>query len=157
MAIALIPHFRKPVKGILQEPDPLLRTKSCYVDNIDKTIKNTSEKLLKVLQEVDEHNFPWLGIAAPQIGYNKRIIAIKIRYKHYTVMINPEILDQKFLLPTVSGCYSLKGLYLTKSHYFFKIKYQDLNSKWNKYSCWGAQAVLLQQELDHLDGKLICD
>ncbi|MDO8657882.1 MAG: peptide deformylase [Candidatus Levybacteria bacterium] len=157
MAITIISNYRKPQAGIIQSPNPMLRLKSEPVAKIDDSIHRIVNQLTKVLKEVDKSNFPWLGMAAPQVGYNKRIIAIKRGFRQYTVMINPEVLEQKFLFPTISGCYSLKGLYLTKSHYWFKIKYQDLEGRWNKYACWGGQAVMLQQELDHLDGKLVCD
>lgn len=157
MAITIIPNYRSPHKDIIQEPDPILRRKSEKVKKFDNNLHKIVDQLVNILRELDKSDFPWLGMAAPQIGYNKRIIAIKVGFKRYVVMINPEVLEQKFFLPTISGCYSLKGLYLTKSHYLFKIKYQDLTGKYNKYFCWGGQAVLLQQELDHLDGKLVCD
>lgn len=157
MAILLIPKYRKPNKNIIQEPDLRLRKVSQKVENIDdKTYQITSE-LINTLKKIDKPFLFWLGMAAPQIGYKQRIIAVKRFYNNYLVMINPEIVEQKFLLPTLSACYSLKGLYLIKSHYWLKVKYQTLTSKFHTDQFWGGQAILLQQEIDHLNGKLICD
>lgn len=157
MAFQIITNFRKPHKGILQEPNKTLRTISIPVSKIDKTTKKIAEELISVLREVDMPYKIWLGMAAPQIGYNQRIIVIKKSFGNYLVILNPKILEQKFQLPAITGCYSLPGLYLTKSHYFFKIKYQTLDGAYKTEVFIGASAVLIQQEIDHLNGRLICD
>ncbi len=157
MAIQIIPNFRKPHKGILQEPDKHLRTVCKSIVGIDHSIKEASEKLVKILREVDKPFKLWLGMAAPQIGFDIRMFAIKRSYRNYSVLINPEILEQKWLFPTITGCYSLKALYLGKSHYWFEVKYQDLEGRYHQEIFKGGNAVLIQQEIDHLDGKLACD
>lgn len=157
MAFQIITNFRKPHKGILQEPNKILRMSSIPVSKIDKTTKEITEELISVLREVDKPYKIWLGMAAPQIGYNKRIIVIKKSFGNYLAMLNPEILEQRFLLPTITGCYSLPGLYLTKSHYFFKIKYQTIDGTYKTEVFIGPNAILMQQEINHLNGRLICD
>ncbi|MBI2033388.1 MAG: peptide deformylase [Candidatus Levybacteria bacterium] len=157
MSFQIIANFRKPRKGILQEPNTILRTICTPVKEIDKSTKEIAKKLIDIMHEVDRPYKIWLGMAAPQIGCNQRIIAIKKSYHDYLIMVNPEIMEQKFLLPTITGCYSVSGLYLTNSHYYFKIKYLTLDGE-NKTEIFiGGSAVLLQQEIDHLNGKLICD
>lgn len=157
MAFQIITNFRKPHKGILQKPNKILQTISTPVSKIDKTAKEVAKKLVGVLREIDKPYKIWLGMAAPQIGYNLRIIAIKKSFGNYKVLLNPEIQKQGLLLPAISGCYSLPGLYLTKSHYFFKILYQALDGTHKTEVFIGGNAVLIQQEIDHLNGKLICD
>lgn len=157
MSLLLFSNYRKPYEGILHEPDKRLRRVSKKVDEIDSTVIEVANKLIGILERIDKQYIPWLGMAAPQIGINLRIIAIKRSFQKYQVMINPEFSDQKWFLPTISGCYSLKGLYLLKSPYWIKINYLDLQGKKHKEVFQGGMAVLLKQEIDHLDGKLICD
>lgn len=157
MAFQIIPNFRKPHKKIVQHPDKRLRQVSSKVTTIDSSILQISNKLIEVLKEIDKPFSPWLGMAATQIGYNKRIIAIKRGFHNYLLMVNPEVLDQKWILPAISGCYSLKGLYLIKSPYWSKVKYMDLNGKYHEKIFQVGLAMLMKQEIDHINGKLICD
>lgn len=157
MAYQLISNYRKPHKDILQYPNPILRKVSTNVEKIDDNTRKIANELIKVVKELDKPFVPWLGMAAPQISHNERIIVIKKGYRNYLVMVNPEIKQQKISIPTISGCFSLPGLYLTKAHLWFRIKYQDLNGNYHTDVFWGGQAVLLQQEIDHLNGKLVCD
>lgn len=157
MAIQILPNYRKPYRGILQTPDQRLRQISTKVNNIDDKIIDIAEKLVGVLKRVDKPFIPWLGMAAPQLGYNLRVIAIKKGFKKYQVMINPEFIEQKWFLPTISGCYSLKGLYLLRSPYWAKVSYQDTKGKNHKETFIGGKAILLKQEIDHLNGRLVCD
>ncbi len=157
MALQIIPNFRKPHSGILQEPDVRLRKVSNRVNEINGTVLDVASKLVDTLIKIDKPYVPWLGIAAPQLGYNLRIIAVKRGLHKYQVMINPEFSQQKWFLPTISGCYSLKGLYLLKSPYIVEVNYLDLKGKNHKELFRGGMAVLLKQEIDHLNGKLISD
>ena len=157
MAIQIFPNFRKPYRGILQDPDKKLRIVSRKVNKINSMVIEVANKLTQVLKEVDRVFNPWLGMTAPQMGYDLRIIAIKNGYGKYQIMINPEFLDQKWFLPTITGCFSLKSLYLIKSPYWVKIKYTDLENKVHTEVFYGGKAILLKQELDHLEGKLISD
>src|SRR3989344_5978421 len=129
MAIQIVPNFRKAYRGILQEPDVRLRKVSNKVNEIDETVLNIATKLEDTLKKIDKPYIPWLGMAAPQLGYNVRVIAVKRGFQKCQVMINPELSEQKWFLPTISGCYSLKGLYLLKSPYRVKVNYTDLKGK----------------------------
>lgn len=157
MAIQIIPNYRRAHEGILQEPDKRLRKVSVSVNRINKTVTSVANQLISTLKKIDKSYLPWLGMAAPQIGYDIRIIVIKKGNNEYQVMINPQLIEQKWLLPTISGCFSLKGLYLFKSPYWVKVKYLDLKGKSRTEVFQGGMAVLLKQEIDHLNGKLVSD
>lgn len=157
MAFQIIADFKKPKEGIIQYPNKILRLRSKRVTKIDENTRKIAKKLIEILRKVDKFWKPWLGMAAPQIGYNKSIVAIKESYRNYTIMINPEIMKQKWLLPIIASCFSLKGLYLTKYHYWFKIRYRDLDGKYHTSVLIGGKAAVIRQEIDHLNGKLICD
>ena len=157
MAIQLIANFKKQTKGILYLPDPRLREISKKVDSINDSVNEIVQELISILRIVDKPYKIWLGMAAPQIGYNIRIIALRESYRKYTVMINPEVLEQKWLLPTITACYSLPGIYLRRHHLYFKIKYMDLKGKDHTIIFKGGKAATFQQEIDHINGVLACD
>ena len=129
MAIQIVPNYRKPFTGILQKPDERLRRISRKVGKIDDTVVEVASQLINILKKIDKPYNPWLGMTAPQLGINLRVIAIKIGVGKYQIMINPEFIEQKLFLPTISGCYSLKGLFLFNSPYWVKVNYLDLKGK----------------------------
>lgn len=144
-------------QSIIQDPDKILHTTSTTVTDFEEA-KKIVNKLIDVTKMVDRPLKFWLGMAAPQIGYTKRIFILRNSYRNYTVMINPEILAQKWLLPLVSKCYSLAGqLYLTKYHFWFKVNYQNLDERWCTEVIRGGRAAALQQELDHINGVMLSD
>lgn len=157
MALQILSNYRSPYKGILQEPDERLRKVSKKVNKIDKTVVEVANQLVNNLKKIDRGFIPWLGISAPQIGYNLRVIAIKKGFRKYKLMVNPEFTDQKWFLPAISGCYSLNGLYLLKSPYWVKVSYLDLKGRKYIETFRGGMAVLLKQEIDHLNGRLVSD
>lgn len=143
--------------SIIQDPDKILHTKSTEVTDFNKA-KEIVDKLVIVTREVDSPWKLWLGMAAPQVGYNKRVFILRKSYRNYTVMINPEVIKEKWLVPLLCRCYSLKGqLYLTKYHFWFRVKYQDLKGNYHTEVIKGGRAACLQQELDHINGIMLSD
>jgi len=94
------------------------------------------------------------AIAAPQIGLQKRIIALNI--DNPMVMINPELTDlSDELIELWDDCMSFPNLLVkVKRHKSLTILYYDL--EWNKLTCTleNDMAELIQHEYDHLDGIL---
>lgn len=142
------------MKQILQYPDRRLTIVSSKVADF-KEAKTIVEELVEVTKSVDRPWNIWLGMAAPQIGYNRRVLILKNSLYNYQVMVNPEITEQRMLGPMISRCYSLKGLYLKLGHYWTKVKYQDLTGKHHAQTIKGGRALALQHEVDHLNGILI--
>lgn len=141
---------------ILQYPNEILHKVSCEVKDFSEA-EIIAKKLIDVTSKVDKFFNLWIGMAAPQIGYNKRIILLKESKGKYKVIINPEIIETSRMIPTISKCFSVKGIYLLKNPLWIKLKYQDLMQKSHLEIFKGGKAVILQQELDHLNGILIPD
>lgn len=110
-----------------------------------------------------------VGLAAPQIGIGKRIIAFKFRNfedkdaatrkEDYEILVNPRI-TQKRGEPVVGeeGCLSCPEIRVEISrHPEIKVRACDLEGKkvTKRYLDFAARVV--QHEMDHLDGKLIVD
>lgn len=118
---------------------------------------------------------PGVGIAAPQVGVNKRMFAINCtdfldeNQKQYTyTFINPVITyksKEMVYLPGGEGCLSVdrdtKGL-VTPRHLKIQIKSSILDYETNKLkhvsmTLVGYPAIVFQHEYDHLDGILFTD
>ncbi|MBI2601373.1 peptide deformylase [Candidatus Daviesbacteria bacterium] len=141
---------------ILQKPDKRLRQVCLKVTNF-KEAKEIADKLIEITKKVDGPLKISLGMAAPQVGYDKRVIILRKSQGEYTVMVNPKIVKQKWNLPIFSRCFSVDGVFIIKSPYWIKIEYQDLQGNYNSEVLRGVKAVTLQQEIDHINGVLISD
>jgi len=104
------------------------------------------------------HKAEGVGLAAPQIGKSIRL-AIALADDVLYTLINPEItsLSQEKVL-FEEGCLSLPGQYfsIVRSE-SLTLKYQDERGLPKKIRATGFLAIVIQHEVDHLDGILICD
>ena len=130
-------------------PDQILFTKSTPVADIKEGIEIA--EYLK--QEI--RSLTWgrcAGLAAPQIGINKRVfIALDIVY------INPEILSASPLKKKFKeGCYSLikDAVYDVERPMSIKVKYISNTNKIKEVFLVGLNAQVFQHEFDHLEGRL---
>jgi len=140
------------------EDNPILRQKSTKVDKIDKSTKKFAKDLLKTMIKANG-----LGIAAPQVGINKRLFITTLNEDtdHATaiLMINPEIFwrsDETNIAE--EGCLSLPKIFKpvprsTK----IKVKFLDLKGNEHLLELEGLNARVVQHENDHLDGILFTD
>lgn len=104
-----------------------------------------------------------VGLAAPQVGWNVRVIIIDPSNgeddKACRVMINPVLVN---VSPAneecMEGCLSLPGeLYNVERPCFALARWQDLEGKNQESWFSGPEARIFLHELDHLLGKLISD
>lgn len=110
-----------------------------------------------------------VGLAAPQIGFLKRIIVFRNKGfderswskkpEDYEVLINPRITQARGdLVSALEGCLSCPDIQVEIARYP-EIKLRAFDRKGNKiakrYIDYAARVV--QHEMDHLEGKLIID
>ncbi|MFW6094969.1 MAG: peptide deformylase [Bacteroidota bacterium] len=95
------------------------------------------------------------AIAAPQIGYMKRLICMRISDQPYAV-INPVFVDksdEKIIL--WDDCMSFPGLLVkVRRHKSCKIRFKDLDWNDQEWTLEDDLSELIQHEYDHLDGIL---
>lgn len=98
-----------------------------------------------------------VGIAANQIGLTERVIVADV--KGPTPLINPEIFSHSMLkIDSEEGCLSVPGKWgIVRRWRNVKIKALDKNGKEVRMSLKGLPAIVLQHEIDHLDGILFID
>ena len=139
--------------------------------NEDKTgILHRQCELVDNLRSVEKHiegmkellfgayNGTGKGLAAPQVGLNKRMFILRFG-NSIEVFINPEIIKAGSNKITIGeGCLSVPGTYynVTRPR---KIGVKYLNERMlpQRAKFHDFDAVAFQHELDHLDGVLICD
>ena len=165
--------FTKQEKELIQnQSNELLRvynlknpTDSLVLKSLSKPVK-ARHKLTHLLAErmlltVQNPEHAGVGIAAPQVGINRRIIVVqrfdKIN-KPFEVFVNPEIIWQSDLLQKgPEGDLSFEGRADILRNYTLEIRYQDLDGKVRTEVLEGFTAVIYQHERDHLDGILLTD
>lgn len=101
-----------------------------------------------------------VGLAAPQIGINKRLSVIDVSSdkSQQLVLINPEIIAQSGQQTFEEGCLSVPGIYerVTRAA---KVTLRALDRQGQSYELEADEllAECIQHEIDHLDGKLFID
>ena len=106
-----------------------------------------------------------IGLAACQVGMLKRMIVYDIRYieedakKEGHILINPKITSRsKAMIEVEEGCLSFPDLYKNVvRHEKVTVEYTDIDGKRKKINAKDIEAVVLQHEIDHLDGIVFLD
>lgn len=141
---------------IVTYENPELRKKSKPV--LVKEIK--SEEFQKLLPEMIEtmHKKDGVGLAAPQIGINIRLITVKHKDGDL-VMINPKITRKSLAKEWgEEGCLSVPCRYgEVNRHKKVWVTYLDPQACRKKLTAEGMLARIIQHEVDHLDGMLFID
>lgn len=150
-------RYRKNLLSKIRKFDDPILSETCETVNNNDNISEEVKLLTKVLGVTKEG----VGLAASQVGITKRIIALRPDGKggKISIMINPEIIEKssekKF---GIEGCLSYPGTYAPIERYAsIKVRYQDENLKEHevKYSNGEMGGIVVQHEIDHLDG--ICE
>ncbi len=105
---------------------------------------------------------PGVGLAAPQIGVNVRLIVIDITVGEedgcLIVMANPEILESDGRQAEEEGCLSVPGYAgVTRRPGRVLVRGQRLDGESFEVQASGLLARAFAHEVDHLDGKLFLD
>lgn len=145
------------LRDIVQYGDPVLRTVSVPVDIKDPETHVLARDLVDTLAKSETG----IGLAAPQIGVNKRVIALRgpDKNKTFYVMYNPEIVAvSKSKIVYREGCLSIPNFYFQIIRpRQVKVNYQDQHGNVRQMVADDEHAVCLQHEIQHLDGKLFIE
>tara|TARA_B100000029_G_scaffold388067_1_gene384137 strand:- start:763 stop:1341 length:579 start_codon:yes stop_codon:yes gene_type:complete len=126
------------------------------------TIKEGEEIAVRLLHELRTSEESGIGLAANQIGINKRVCVINV--KEPLILINPEIIERsekEFIFP--EGCLSFPNKKVrTKRNVSIKVKADNHKgvlsfSADSKEINDAFECVCVQHEIDHLDGITMFD
>lgn len=113
----------------------------------------------RMLQTVQDPDHPGVGIAAPQVGINRRMIVVQRFDKEnypFEVFVNPEIIWASDLMQRgPEGDLSFEERGSIDRNYIITIQYQNLEGETITENLEGFTAVIYQHERDHLDGILL--
>ncbi len=109
---------------------------------------------------------PGVGLAAPQVGVDKRILVVEYpededdQEKTLTVfeLINPEIIKAKGSEVAQEGCLSLPGIAADVDRATqLGVRAQDRHGKEVRYKGFDWMARIFQHEIDHVHGVMMTD
>ena len=140
---------------ILEFPDPRLRTVASPVKNITDEVVKFTERLLFTMYDASG-----IGLAATQVNFHQRIIAIDISEtkNEPLILINPLIIESNGEIESDEGCLSVPGFYEPVKR-FSEIKLEAISVNGESFSLEAKEllGICIQHEIDHLDGKLFVD
>lgn len=145
------------------DENEILRTVSDTIKPQElKQYRSVGEDMIKYIKNPDNGG---VGLAAPQIGLNKRLIVVSLMRDYEDenfrtiAMINPEIIEHSNDTCTdTEGCLSVPGESGDVMRWaWIRVVFLDL--EWKKYSLKleNLAARIVQHEIDHLDGILFTD
>lgn len=159
-----MPKALNILKNNNPKEDSILRGRSLLVTPEElnsKEFKDFLDDLLYTAQHSeDQGNVPAGGIAAIQVGRNKRVFySLNYDTDQWELFINPSVEPQGFLkINGEEGCLSVPNKIGNVSRYYkIKVRYQDLSGKWFTKRYNDINATSIQHEHDHLEGILFID
>jgi len=140
------------IKEIIKYPDPVMRKKSEFVEEVNEEIKQLIGDMTDTM-----YASRGVGLAAVQIGVLKRVIVVNVG-EELMAMVNPELIENEGESRMEEGCLCLPGVLIDVKR-SEKVKVKGLNDKGEEIviDAEGLLARALQHEVEHLDGILIID
>jgi peptide deformylase len=134
--------------------DPVLRQRAPEVVDIDGRLKALADDMVETMYEA-----PGVGLAAPQVGVQKRMFVYDLHDDlGARTIVNPVISDARGEWTFEEGCLSIPGLawdivrpkeiHLTG----FDLDGNEISIEADEY-----EARVYQHEVDHLDGVLLVE
>ena len=147
-----------PVLDIVTYPDQFLRQKTKLVDNIDGHLQELIENMATTM-----YHAPGVGLAAIQVGIDKQMLVYDVSpnddNRRLHVLINPKIISAEGqVLSENEGCLSVPD-YRANVKRASRILVEGVDRDGNpqRIEAEGLLAIVLQHEIDHLNGTLFID
>ena len=143
---------------ILTYPDNFLSQPARPLDNIDGDVQQMIDQMSETMYEA-----PGVGLAAIQVGWNKSLLIYDIappeEGRSLNVLINPRIVHQEGeIVSENEGCLSVPEFRAdVKRSASILVEGVDREGRPLKLEAHGMLAIVLQHEIDHLNGKLFID
>ncbi|NNE63763.1 MAG: peptide deformylase [Gammaproteobacteria bacterium] len=141
--------------NILHFPDPKLRTVAKPVTVFDDNLRQLVADMFETMYEA-----PGIGLAATQVDHHIRLLVMDVSENgnNPRCLINPEIVVSEGEEEMDEGCLSVPGFYETvKRAEHIRVRAQNSQGESIEFEADGLEAVCIQHEMDHLEGKLFVD
>jgi len=145
------------VLEILKYPHRLLKKRSQEIEKIDENTRRLIQDMTETMYDASG-----VGLAACQVGVNRRIIVLDVSpmdpEQDFFALINPEIIAAEEEIDHEEGCLSVPDCQETiKRKQKVRVRGMSLEGKEIELEAQGILAIALQHEVDHLNGVLILD
>ena len=143
---------------ILTYPDKTLNQATSPLDNIDGKVQEMIDGMADAMYEA-----PGVGLAAIQVGWDKSVliydIAPRDESRELQVLVNPKIITQEGqILSENEGCLSVPDFRAdVKRSEFVTVEGHDREGNPIRLDAEGILAIVLQHEIDHLNGTLFIE
>lgn len=138
-------------------PEKILRQKAETISTIDEEVVTLADHMAETM-----YNAPGIGLAATQVGVAKRLLVADVSPhsadSDLVVLINPEIVASEGEVVIEEGCLSVPDCQAEVKRYErVTVRGLNLNGEEVEIDAEGLLAVVLQHEIDHLNGILFID
>lgn len=149
------------VLKLYEYPDEVLRQKCTKVATVDDKLRQFLDDMLETM-----YADKGCGLAAPQVGVTKRIIVLDpnpsdedLSARQPLHLVNPEIIwHSEETVMFNEGCLSLPEQRAEVERFErVKVRYVGYDGKTRELEADDLLAIILQHEIDHLDGILYID
>ena len=143
---------------ILTYPDNFLSQPTRPLDNIDGKVQEMIDQMALTMYDA-----PGIGLAAIQVGWDKSLLIYDVsprdENRSLNVLINPKIITREGeILSENEGCLSVPDFRAdVKRAASITIEGHDRDGKPMKIDAEGILAIVLQHEIDHLNGTLFIE
>ncbi len=141
--------------NILHFPDSRLRTVAKAVTEFDAELKQLVSDMFETMYEA-----PGIGLAATQVDRHIRLLVLDVSdaRNQPRCLINPKIVEADGEEETDEGCLSVPGFYeKVRRAEHIRVRAQNQDGEVSEFEAVGIEAVCIQHEIDHLEGKLFVD
>lgn len=133
-------------------PDPILQETCHPVERFDSWLSDVLAEMFALMRI---HR--GVGLAAPQVGITQRFFVAVIQ-KRNIALINPVVITRDGSDLMIEGCLSLPGVHVNvQRSWEVQVEGFDARGRRQTYSVEGLWARVMQHEIDHLNGVLICE
>ena len=143
------------ILDILTVPDPKLRIKAEQVEDIT-VVQSLIDDMLETLYTTENG----IGLAATQVGRKEAIVIIDLSESRDQplILINPEVISGTDKVFGQEGCLSIPDYYADVERYS-SVVVSALDRHGNQLTMESSEflAIVMQHEIDHLDGNLFID
>ena len=143
---------------ILTYPNKFLKQQTAPVENIDGALQTIFEGMATTMYAA-----PGVGLAAPQVGIGQSFIIYDIAPREngrdLHVLVNPKIITREGeILSENEGCLSVPDFRAdVKRAERVLVEGFDRDGNPLRFEAEGMLAIVIQHELDHLNGTLFID
>jgi peptide deformylase len=134
--------------------DPVLKQRAPEVGDINGSLARLADDMIETM-----HAAPGLGLAAPQVGVQKRMFVYDLDDEQGPkTIINPVLSEASGEWTWDEGCLSVPGLFfaITRPKEIHLTGF-DLDGNEVSIDATELEARLFQHELDHLNGTLLLE